>query len=174
MEEDLEFGRYGLGLEPADKATDAGELADLVEEKLRSNLAKESNEDFRARKEQLYERKLKEDAKDQQSEEGSSAESSTTKAVDRFLDDGLRESPEALELRLRESIARRAAKRHEHLIQSCLPRPNERPRDMYFRWWGDNPFVYTSSDPLATFAADVDTASYTLARRYLVDGYLPT
>ena len=31
----------------------------------------------------------------------------------------------------------------------------------------------TALDPLSTFAVDVDTASYTLARRYLDDGVLP-
>jgi Ca-activated chloride channel family protein len=44
---------------------------------------------------------------------------------------------------------------------------------MFFRYWGDNPFEITALDPLSTFSADVDTASYTLARRYLVEGKLP-
>ncbi|QDV05099.1 von Willebrand factor [Planctomycetes bacterium Poly30] len=51
--------------------------------------------------------------------------------------------------------------------------PNERPRDMFFRFWGDNPFVVTRNDALSTFAADVDTASFTLARRMLREGFLP-
>ncbi len=55
----------------------------------------------------------------------------------------------------------------------CCRLPNERPRDMFFRYWGDNPFEITALDPLSTFAADVDTASYALARRYLVEGKLP-
>ncbi|MCP3137864.1 vWA domain-containing protein [Pyxidicoccus xibeiensis] len=38
---------------------------------------------------------------------------------------------------------------------------------------GVNPFVSASEDRLSTFAVDVDTASYTLARRKLVDGVLP-
>ncbi len=59
------------------------------------------------------------------------------------------------------------------LLRACEPRPGERPRDMYFRWWGDNPFVWTKVDALSTFAVDVDSASYTLARKYLRDGYLP-
>ena len=58
--------------------------------------------------------------------------------------------------------------------QDCYPRPNESPRDMYFRFWGDNPFELTALDRLSTFSTDVDTASYALARRYLVDGHLPT
>ncbi len=59
------------------------------------------------------------------------------------------------------------------LLRACQPRPGERPRDMFFRWWGDNPFVWTATDSLSTFAVDVDTASYTLARKYLQDGLLP-
>ncbi|MEM1448256.1 MAG: von Willebrand factor type A domain-containing protein [Planctomycetota bacterium] len=51
--------------------------------------------------------------------------------------------------------------------------PNERPRDMFFRFWGDNPFVITDRDAQSTFAADVDTASFTLARRMLREGFLP-
>jgi Ca-activated chloride channel family protein len=39
--------------------------------------------------------------------------------------------------------------------------------------YGTNPWVEASKDALSTFAADVDTASYTLARRKLVEGSLP-
>jgi len=59
------------------------------------------------------------------------------------------------------------------VFEGCRRRPNERPRDMFFRYWGDNPFEITALDPLSTFSADVDTASYALARRYLVEGRLP-
>ena len=38
---------------------------------------------------------------------------------------------------------------------------------------GVNPFVDPSEDRESTFALDVDTASYTVARRYISDGYLP-
>ncbi|HPF14921.1 MAG TPA: von Willebrand factor type A domain-containing protein, partial [Planctomycetota bacterium] len=95
-------------------------------------------------------------------------------ARSRFAADDDAESPELLERRLRESIEARAKARYETIVVSCRPLPQETPRAMYFRFWGDNPFVYTSNDKLATFAADVDTASYTLARKYLVDGLLPT
>jgi Ca-activated chloride channel family protein len=60
------------------------------------------------------------------------------------------------------------------VIQDCRPRPNEVPRDMFFRFWGDNPFEFAAVDALSTFSADVDTASYTLARRYVNEGHLPT
>jgi len=49
----------------------------------------------------------------------------------------------------------------------------ESPRDMFFRYYGDNPAVITKLEPISTFAADVDTASYPMARNYLVNGNLP-
>jgi len=39
--------------------------------------------------------------------------------------------------------------------------------------YGKNPWVKTSEDRFSTFAADVDTASYTIARRKLQEGTLP-
>ena len=39
--------------------------------------------------------------------------------------------------------------------------------------WGKNPWVEASRDRLSTFAADVDTSSYTQARRALTEGALP-
>lgn len=63
--------------------------------------------------------------------------------------------------------------RAEEIYRDCFPRPNERPRDMYFRFWGDNPFEVTQLDRLSTFSVDVDTASYALARRYLHEGKVP-
>jgi Ca-activated chloride channel family protein len=42
-----------------------------------------------------------------------------------------------------------------------------------FHDWGRNPWVDAAKDHLSTFAADVDTASYTIARRKLNEGELP-
>ena len=42
-----------------------------------------------------------------------------------------------------------------------------------FKNYGVNSFVSTTSDPLSTFAMDVDTASYSVMRRFLRDGHLP-
>src|SRR5690606_16171230 len=42
-----------------------------------------------------------------------------------------------------------------------------------YKDWGKNPWVETAKDRLSTFAADVDTASYTIARRKLEEGTLP-
>lgn len=52
--------------------------------------------------------------------------------------------------------------------------PNDQPFDlMFFESAGVNPFVDTEDDHLSTFAMDVDTASYVVARRYLSEGHLP-
>ncbi len=44
---------------------------------------------------------------------------------------------------------------------------------MFFKNYGVNPFIDTEDDHLSTFAIDVDTGSYTVAREYLHDGHLP-
>ena len=43
----------------------------------------------------------------------------------------------------------------------------------FFKHYGVNPFIDTEDDHLSTFAMDVDTASYTLARRFVNEGHLP-
>jgi Ca-activated chloride channel family protein len=64
---------------------------------------------------------------------------------------------------------------HDELsyLSAGLRMQGESPRELFLRFWGDNPFEQTLLDPVSTFAADVDTASYTLARRLLVDGLVP-
>jgi Ca-activated chloride channel family protein len=47
------------------------------------------------------------------------------------------------------------------------------PVDNFFQQYGVNPFVDTYEDHLSTFAIDVDTAAYSVARRYINDGNLP-
>ena len=42
-----------------------------------------------------------------------------------------------------------------------------------FHDWGHNPWIDARAQPRSTFAADVDTASYTIARRLLREGTLP-
>jgi Ca-activated chloride channel family protein len=52
--------------------------------------------------------------------------------------------------------------------------PNDAPvGDMFFRQTGVNPFIDTREDKLSTFALDVDTGSWSLARSYLERGALP-
>jgi len=47
------------------------------------------------------------------------------------------------------------------------------PADNTFQNYGIIPFTDAREDPLSTFALDVDTASYTVARRYINDGLIP-
>jgi Ca-activated chloride channel family protein len=47
------------------------------------------------------------------------------------------------------------------------------PTDMFFQDYGVRGFVYAAKDNLSTFAVDVDTGAYTLARSYVQDGSLP-
>ncbi|MCP4450040.1 MAG: hypothetical protein GY809_01145, partial [Planctomycetes bacterium] len=42
---------------------------------------------------------------------------------------------------------------------------------MFFQNYGVNPFVATEDDHLSTFATDTDSASYAMARQYLVQGH---
>lgn len=42
-----------------------------------------------------------------------------------------------------------------------------------YKDYGQNPWIDTAKDRFSTFAADVDTASYTIARRKLTEGTLP-
>ncbi len=51
--------------------------------------------------------------------------------------------------------------------------PESWPRDMFFKEYGVNPLMDTSEEHLSTFAMDVDTASYTLMRKFITDGKLP-
>ncbi len=61
----------------------------------------------------------------------------------------------------------------ERLLESTRVASGESPRDMFFRYWGDAPFVLAREEHTSTFAVDVDTASYALARSYLNAGQLP-
>ncbi len=45
--------------------------------------------------------------------------------------------------------------------------------DVFFKDYGVNPFIDTEDDHFSTFGMDVDTASYSVMRRYLRDGHLP-
>lgn len=52
--------------------------------------------------------------------------------------------------------------------------PNGAPYgDVFFKSSGTNPFIDTEDDALSTFGMDVDTASYTVMRRFLRDELLP-
>ena len=47
------------------------------------------------------------------------------------------------------------------------------PQAETYKDYGVNPWVNTDRDHLSTFALDVDTASYSVMRRYITDGSLP-
>lgn len=51
--------------------------------------------------------------------------------------------------------------------------PDTPPDDREFEAVGTNPFVYAAHDPLSTFAADVDSASYDIFRKDIAAGNLP-
>jgi Ca-activated chloride channel family protein len=59
------------------------------------------------------------------------------------------------------------------MLPALLP-PNDQPYlDTFYENYGVNPMIDTEDDHLSTFALDVDTGSYTIARRYVMDGNLP-
>ncbi len=53
------------------------------------------------------------------------------------------------------------------------PPPQEPYPGVEFEDPGVNPYVEPGRDPLSTFSLDVDTASYSVARRFIDDGHLP-
>jgi Ca-activated chloride channel family protein len=70
-------------------------------------------------------------------------------------------------------------KRHEILVDHSnafrrfTPPNNASVSDMYFEHQGTNPFVQADEHRLSTFGLDVDTASYMVARNYLLRGAMP-
>jgi len=63
-------------------------------------------------------------------------------------------------------------------IEPVLPEPTPTPppdrlEDNRFTDYGYRRFIDTNQDPLSTFALDVDTGSYTVARRWLDEGVMP-
>ncbi|NLG36266.1 MAG: VWA domain-containing protein, partial [Lentisphaerae bacterium] len=53
------------------------------------------------------------------------------------------------------------------------PSAPEKPQESTFQPAGFNPFVEAAKNPFSTFAIDVDTASYTLTRHFLLQDRLP-
>ncbi len=50
---------------------------------------------------------------------------------------------------------------------------NQEPQDMFFKNYGTHVFVSPELRPYSTFALDVDAASYTIAKNYIMNGMLP-
>lgn len=93
-------------------------------------------------------------------------------------DEAEQESPLSPPLAVGENSAGVAAE--DRTTTAVFPPPHptrtasyEEPEDMFFEDYGVNPFIDTEDDHFSTFALDVDTGSYTLARSYLQDGYFP-
>jgi Ca-activated chloride channel homolog len=62
----------------------------------------------------------------------------------------------------------------QHNRPTPPPLPAGTPYDgVTFQDPGTNPYVDPAKDRVSTFALDVDTASYTVARRFIADGHLP-
>jgi Ca-activated chloride channel family protein len=64
------------------------------------------------------------------------------------------------------------------VMATAAPQPTRVPEGMpqptpTFEDYGVNPYVDAAVDNLSTFALDVDTASYTVMRRYITSGQLP-
>lgn len=57
--------------------------------------------------------------------------------------------------------------------ETPYPTPTSLPEEYRSREFHVNPFVEASVDHLSTFALDVDTASYSMARQYILDGMMP-
>ncbi len=94
-------------------------------------------------------------------------------AANLFTDDILR-APDERSNRRALISPEELARKQDEVLELCRILPGETPSAMFFRCWGDHPFVSTREDPLSTFGIDVDTASYTLARSTLNYGVLPT
>ena len=77
----------------------------------------------------------------------------------------------------RASTQRRLRRSHRTSTTTTPALPAARPATPYdgvtFEDPGINPYVDTDEDRVSTFAMDVDTASYTIAQRYVADGNLP-
>ena len=58
-------------------------------------------------------------------------------------------------------------------VEPYEPTQRRRTEPDQFVDYGVNPFVDTDDDPFSTFALDVDTASYTIARNFVDGGQLP-
>ncbi len=63
--------------------------------------------------------------------------------------------------------------RERELARTTRILPGTDLSERFSRWWGDNPWELTLADAQATFAADVDTASFGRARYDLGRGRLP-
>jgi Ca-activated chloride channel family protein len=89
------------------------------------------------------------------------------------LDGGYYEEPAATEAPLAGYAPAPAQGYAAPTYAALVQKSENEPYDMFFEDYGVNPSIDTDDDNLSTFALDVDTGSYTIARNYLFDGNLP-
>lgn len=92
-------------------------------------------------------------------------------------------APEALKVKQRKPVAKQSAAARGVLTYNRAASSQQAQRlnppngavydDVFYKSHGTNPFIDTEDDNFSTFAMDVDTASYSVMRRYLRDGNLP-
>ncbi|MDA1035999.1 MAG: von Willebrand factor type A domain-containing protein [Chloroflexi bacterium] len=71
------------------------------------------------------------------------------------------------------SVYSQAARERDGRAGGKTPSAGDAYDTTFFENYGVNPFVSTEDDRFSTFAMDVDTASYTIARAYVRDGNMP-
>jgi Ca-activated chloride channel family protein len=86
--------------------------------------------------------------------------------------DGAQVATREREARQHESVKRRA-EQGEAPAQAPSPPAETQPAAEAYNAVVDNPFNRVASDPLSTFSIDVDTASYSNVRQFLVRNMLP-
>ncbi len=107
--------------------------------------------------------------------EGRLAETSETGAPAEQMSDKT-DSPSALDLEGEMAAEEPIGETDGGLFETPPPDPddtNARDENNTFENYGYRDFVETSRDPLSTFALDVDTGSYSVARRWIEEGSLP-
>ena len=62
---------------------------------------------------------------------------------------------------------------HRYQHQTLNPPNGAAYGDVFFKSSGTHPFIDTEDDKFSTFGMDIDTASYTVTRRFLRNGLLP-
>lgn len=73
-----------------------------------------------------------------------------------------------------ESANRRNVPRGGDGTEDSILAETPRPQNMYFEHYGTNPTIDTDEERRSTFAVDVDTASFTMARSFLDRGVMPS
>ncbi len=123
-------------------------------------------------------------AAEAEAEADSDAGSSSGLGIDQSHYGDIAESDDASEegeVDARASVGQRRADSSSVSPPAAAPQAYDReevrrppaPRDMGFTDAGVNPWQRTERDALSTFAVDVDTGSYPIARSYIQDGHLP-